>query len=117
VLCRYGKSDKPGDKTCVDGDGVDPGKPLMSRKCVEGAAGQQWIHDNATGFLRNAKTGLCLDTMRLDREVYPEAGKQQFVSMQPCGKSRLQALDITIVSLEESVKAVEDSAKRSAKRA
>ena len=115
-LDRYGKSDKPGDKTCVDGDGVEPGKPLMSRKCVDGAAGQQWSHDNVTGFLKNAKTGLCLDTMRLDHEAYPEAGKQKYVSMQPCGKSAKQAMDITFVSLEESVKAVEESAKRSAQR-
>ena len=113
TVSRYGKSDKPGDKTCVDGAGVAEGQPLLSRKCIEGAMSQQWLYNNATGFLQNAETKLCLDTMRLDPEAYPDAArsKQQFVSVQPCGKSSKQALDITLVSLEESVKAVEESAR------
>lgn len=97
----------------MDGAGVAAGQPLVSRKCIEGAMSQQWLYSNTTGFLQNAETKLCLDTMRFDAEVYPDAARsrQQFVSLQPCGKSSKQALDITLVSLEESVKAVEESAR------
>mmetsp|Transcript_6635 Transcript_6635/g.17074 ORF Transcript_6635/g.17074 Transcript_6635/m.17074 type:complete len:653 (-) Transcript_6635:296-2254(-) len=112
----YGKSDKPGDKTCVDGTDVNVGEPLVSRKCADKAVGQQWRYDAVTGHLVNLKSNLCVDTMKLDARVYPDAAKQRFVSVQPCGKSAKQALDVTFVSLEESIKAAEGQRKAAAAR-
>lgn len=110
IRVAYGKSDRPGEKTCVDGRGVKAGEPLVATKCRANDAGQHWTYNNQTRLLRNSLTNLCVDTMQFDSQTYPEAAKRkskQAVSVQPCGNSKVQQLDITLVSLEESVSAVE----------
>lgn len=106
IRVAYGKSDHPDAKTCVDGTGVKPGEPLPTgNKCEPDNKGQLWDWDPSTKLLRNEGTGLCVDSMRHDTAVYPQAAKENRwpVSMQQCGKSAKQKLDISFVSLDESL--------------
>ena len=114
----YGKSDHPDAKTCVDGTGVGPGESLPTgNKCEPDKKGQLWDWDPDTKLLRNEGTGLCVDSMRHDAVNYPQAAKDNRwpVSMQQCGKSEKQKLDISFVSLDESLQAGKD--KRAARAA
>lgn len=85
-------------KLCVDANGISPGNPVVMVKCIKdgepGAKGQHWRYDAGAGHMINQLTELCLDSMRFDKQTYPEAAKnnKHAVFMQPCGKSKGQVM-------------------------
>jgi len=93
-------------KLCVDANGRKAGDPVLMKKCIDGDKGQKWRWDETNGWFVSQLTGLCLDSMRFDPELYPQTKRDNKfpVSMQPCGKSQRQKLEIWRVDVEENAK-------------
>ena len=73
-----------------------------------GQQSQQWAFDKEKGFV-SKDTGLCLDPMKFDADRYPAAHRQAKwpVSLQPCGASAWQKLEVRFVDIQENVAAAE----------
>eukprot|EP00039_Didymoeca_costata_P023985 m.348979 g.348979 ORF g.348979 m.348979 type:complete len:338 (-) comp39714_c0_seq1:36-1049(-) len=111
IRIAYGISDKV--KNCLDAKDLFEGDPIVMNKCDEQNKAQLWTYNKEKQYFVNDITGLCLDPMRYDHDVYPETGRgakngQWPVSLQPCGKSPHQRLKLTVVDVEESDKAAEE---------
>eukprot|EP00040_Diaphanoeca_grandis_P014763 m.74992 g.74992 ORF g.74992 m.74992 type:complete len:587 (-) comp24724_c0_seq2:165-1925(-) len=96
-------------KLCADAKNLKAGDPLKMVKCIDNSISQLWDHDNVTNHLINRESKLCMDPMRFDNAVYPEAYRKNDwpVTMQPCGKSTHQKVVITFIDVEESAKVAE----------
>ena len=71
-------------KLCVDANGRKAGDPVLMKKCIDGDKGQKWRWDETNGWFVSQLTGLCLDSMRFDPELYPQTKRDNKfpVSMQ-----------------------------------
>eukprot|EP00039_Didymoeca_costata_P013168 m.196146 g.196146 ORF g.196146 m.196146 type:complete len:90 (+) comp15694_c0_seq35:84-353(+) len=78
----------------------------MLVKCVEGSQKQQWRYDKENKHLVSVSSGLCMDPMRFDGKIHPNAFKKNKwpVSLQPCGKSEHQKVILWEVDVEENAK-------------
>ena len=98
--------------TCVDGTDRYKNAAVLVKECDDDALGQKWQYNTGSKRFMNMATNLCLDPMRYDHSTYPEVGRgaknaKWPVMMQPCGKSELQRIVITVVDTQASEKAAE----------
>jgi hypothetical protein len=95
---------------CTLAEPNQAGDAAMMKKCIKGdgedAKGQQWTFDKENKRFFNVRTKLCMDSMRFDKKTYPEAQRDNKypITMQPCGKSTGQRLELWRVDVEENAK-------------
>lgn len=77
-------------RLCADGHGLKAGDNLVLRQCLDGASGQQWLHDGMSRFV-NKVSGLCLD------KKVPNSPHPKYVGVQECSESPTQKWSFKVV--------------------